>query len=105
MSQELGTSRFKEGISATFRTTGRIWGILRTLPPERWEGAPESDGPMLAAAYLSECTPPAARILNATYGTEFLVFARRGFAAGHANFVPGLYTSEPEQAAAVARAR
>lgn len=105
LSQELGTARFKEGISATFRTTGRIWGMLRTLPPDRWEGASEQAGPMLAAAYLSECTPPTARVLNATYGTEFLVFARRGFAAGHANFVPGLYASEPEQAAAVARAR
>lgn len=105
LSQELGTSRFKEGISATFRTTGRIWGILRTLPPERWEDAPEQAGPMQAAAYLSECTPPTARVLNATYGTEFLVFARRGFAAGHANFVPGLYTSPKEQEAAVAQAR
>lgn len=105
LSQELGTARFKEGITATMKTTGRVWGMLRQLPPERWQGEPEREGSMLAAAYLSECTPPGARVLNATYGTDYLVFARRGFAAGHANFVPGLYTSPQEQAAAVAQAR
>ena len=60
---------------------------------------------MLVAAYLSECTAPDARVLNATYATDFLVLARRGFAAGHANFVPGLYTSARDQALAVAQAR
>ncbi len=105
LSQELGTSRFKEGITATLKTTGRVWGILRELPPETWQGEGEQEGSMLAAAYLSACTPPGARVLNATYATDFLVFARRGFAAGHANFVPGLYTSAKEQALAVAQAR
>ena len=103
--QELGTSRFREGVSATIKTTARIWGMLRALPPDRWDSASEQAGPMLAAAYLSECTPPTSRVLNATYGAEFLVFARRGFAAGHANFVPGLYTSEHEQVAAISQAR
>jgi hypothetical protein len=105
VSQELGTSRFKEGIAATVKTTGRVWGILRQLPPERWQGEAAKDGSMRAAAYLSECTPPGARVLNATYATDFLVFSRRGFAAGHANFVPGLYTSAEEQVSAITRAR
>jgi hypothetical protein len=103
--QELGTSRFKDGVSATFRTTARVWGILRDLPPARWDTLPDRGGEMLLAAYLNQCTPPDARILNATYPTDYLVFARRGFAAGHANFVPGLYNTPRDQATAIARAR
>ena len=51
---------------------------------------------MLTAAYLSQCTRPTDRIINATYGADSLVFARRRFAAGRVNFVPGFYTSERE---------
>jgi hypothetical protein len=105
VSQELGTARFKEGFGSTLRTTARVWGLLQALPPERWDTTPAPQGAMLLAAYLHDCTPPEARILNATYATEYLVFARRGFAAGRANFVPGLYTSSADQADAVARAR
>ena len=60
---------------------------------------------MLAAAYLSRCTRPTDRVINATYNTEFLVLARRRFAAGYVNFVPGFYTSEREQRQAVTLAR
>jgi hypothetical protein len=103
--QELGTSRFKEGAAATFKTTARVWGILKDLPPSQWNAEDRRDGEMLVAAYLSSCTPADARVLNATYATDYLVFARRGFAAGHANFVPGLYNSPRDQADAIARAR
>lgn len=105
MPQEIGTARFKEGPVATLKATGRVWGILRDLPPVEWGPESTHDGSMLAAAYLSRCTPRDARILNATYGTEFIVFARRRFAAGHVNFVPGFYSSPVDQLAAIARAR
>ena len=103
--QVIVTSRFTEGVSATFERTGYIWNILAALPPTDWEDEDLTDGYMAAAAYLSQCTPPAARILNATYATDHLVFARRGFAAGQVNFVPGFYSSPDDQRNAVARAR
>ena len=103
--QEILTSRFTEGVSATFERTGRIWNLLAALPPTDWGDEGLTDGYMAAAAYLSRCTPPVARILNATYATDHLVFARRGFAAGQVNFVPGFYSSPDDQRNAVARAR
>jgi hypothetical protein len=102
--RELGTAGFLEGIVTTLKTTARVAGRLRDLPPTRWEPLPES-GPMLAAAYLSRCTGPTDRIINTTYETEYLVFAKRRFAAGRVNFVPGFYSSEREQAQSVALAR
>jgi hypothetical protein len=99
--REFRSAGFHEGPLITLRTTVRTFDRLRALPPDDWNPVPES-GAMLAAAYLSECTRPTDRIVNATYDTEFLVFARRRFAAGRANFVPGFYASEQEQREAVA---
>jgi hypothetical protein len=102
--REFRTAGFHEGPLITVRTTARTFGRLRELPPARWEPLPES-GAMLAAAYLSRCTRPTDRIINTTYDTEHLVFAKRRFAAGRVNFVPGFYASEREQMQAVALAR
>ena len=99
--REFRTAGFHEGVVTTWKTTVRVIGRLRDLPPARWEPLPE-DGAMLAAAYLSSCTRPTDRIINATYNTEFLVFGKRQFAAGRVNFVPGFYSSPREQTQAVA---
>jgi hypothetical protein len=102
--REFRTAGFSEGVVTTWKTTLRVAGRLHELPPARWEPLPDR-GAMLAAAYLNRCTRPTDRIINTTYDTEFLVFARRRFAAGRVNFVPGFYASEREQVQAVALAR
>ena len=102
--RELRTAGFRGGVVTTWKTTMRVGRTLRQLPPARWEPLPDR-GAMLTAAYLSQCTRPTDRIINTTYDTEYLVFARRRFAAGRVNFVPGFYASEREQRHAVALAR
>jgi len=102
--RELGTAGFRAGVVTTWKTTVRVARTLRELPPSTWDSLPDRGG-MLTAAYLSQCTRPTDRIINATYDADFLVFARRRFAAGRVNFVPGFYTSEREQMQAVALAR
>lgn len=103
--REFRTAGFHEGPLITLRTTARTFGRLRALPPDQWTPPLPDAGAMLAAAYLNQCTRPADRIINATYNTEFLFFARRRFAAGRANFVAGFYASEREQREAVALSR
>lgn len=103
--QELGTGGFKVSPFGVARTTARIAGELNNLPPAHWDEPSGQDGSMLAAAYLSRCTLPEDRVINTTYGADFMVFARRHFGAGQVNFVRGFYATDPEQRQAVARAR
>jgi hypothetical protein len=104
VASELRTTGFAESPLTIARTTIRVVGRLQALPPDHWEPLP-TDGPMLAAAYLSRCTTPDDRLINTTYGADFMAFSRRLFAAGQVNFVRGLYASDAEQRRAVARAR
>jgi hypothetical protein len=102
---ELRSARFTEGPVAMLETTIRIARELRDTPPTRWDEPYPAAGPMLAAAYLHECTSPSDRIMNARYSAEALVLARRRFAAGRANFAPGHYASDRQQRETVALAR
>jgi hypothetical protein len=72
------------------------------LPPEVWTDA-LSQGTLVAARYLAECTGPDDRVLLATYAPQVPVFARRRFAAGQGTFGLAFYESEAQQREAVAR--
>lgn len=87
-------SETRERMEAVMRA-GREWPW-----PEYW---PAGDPPQ-AIAYLNTCTNPADRVLVTWPAPEYYVFSRRGFAAGHANFLaPRAYTSAEDQTLMVSR--
>jgi hypothetical protein len=76
-------------------SAGREWPW-----PEYW---PAGELPP-AIQYLHACTDPDDRLLVTWPAPEYYVFSRRGFGAGHANFLaPRAYTSAEDQALMVSR--
>ena len=53
--------------------------------------------------YLRACTAPTDRILVTWFAPEYFFFAQRGFAAGHAIFVPPSFSTPSDQAWMLAR--
>ena len=94
------------GMSQSWEATGkqfrRAHAGLQQLPPDVWTDA-LSQGTLVAARYLAECTGPDDRVLLATYAPQVPVFARRRFAAGQGTFGLAFYESEAQQREAVAR--
>ena len=94
------------GMSQSWEATGkqfqRAHAGLSQLPPDAWTDA-LSQGTLVAARYLAECTGPDDRVLLATYAPQVPVFARRRFAAGQGTFGLAFYESEAQQREAVAR--
>jgi hypothetical protein len=83
----------------------RFAGVRENLlrqPPDDWTGF-DTDGTLVAARYLAQCTAPDDYVLVAAEASEIPVYARRRFAAGQGTVALGLYASDDEQERAVAR--
>jgi hypothetical protein len=82
----------------------RMEAVMREGREWPWsEYWPAGDLPS-AVRYLTICTDPGDRVLVTWPAPEYYVFARRGFAAGHANFLaPRAYTGDADQALMVSR--
>jgi hypothetical protein len=84
----------RERMEAVMRG-GRDWPW-----PEYWPAGDLSP----AVVYLNSCTDPGDRVLVTWPAPEYYIFTRRGFAAGHANFLaPRAYTGAADQAFMVSR--
>ena len=94
-----GLAKSWEATETQFR---RAHAGLSQLPPDVWTDG-LSQGTLVAARYLAECTGPEDRVLLATYAPQVPVFARRRFAAGQGTFGLAFYESEAQQREAVAR--
>jgi hypothetical protein len=77
---------------------------LQQLPPSGWSGV-KTEGTLVAARYVAECTRPEDHLLLVTYAPEIPVFARRRFAGGQGTFGLNFYTAEEQQRTAVMRLR
>jgi hypothetical protein len=103
MSDQLQETRIRDGSSKVLerlrlqRAAGTDWPW-----PPYW---PAGDLPVVVR-YIEACTAPTDRLLMTWSDTEYFHFTRRGFAAGHAWFLPPrAFVSEGDQALMIARLR
>jgi hypothetical protein len=101
------------GVREAVVESGVLWGppgvisrafeVARRLTVWPWERQWPSGRLPPVVRYVHDCTNPGDRLLVTWFAPEYYVFARRGFAAGQATFLPGYYTSPDDQAQAVRR--
>jgi len=80
-----------------------VWKGVGAAFPLPADASNETDDLILLSHYLRQCTQPDDRIFMQHYLPQVLALAERGFAGGHADLRPGLFTSVEMQRLTVRR--
>jgi hypothetical protein len=72
--------------------------LLRDAKKGSWQPFWPGDDEPPVIDYLTRCTKSTDRLLVTWFAPEYYVYAKRGFAAGHALFLPSSFATERDQA-------
>lgn len=94
---QAGLDRGPRGVAIKLRD------LLRDAHKGSWQPYwPAGDEPPVID-YLTRCTSRTDRLLVTWFAPEYFVYAQRGFAAGHALFLPASFATQRDQALMLAR--
>ena len=97
---EVATNLETSGLSDSWDRSATRFDTVRAdlmrLPPTTWK--PEAtQGTLIAARYIADCTRPTDYVMVAANAPEVLAFARRRFAGGQPTVSMSFYTSDADQ--------